>query len=185
MRISKRERDAELARSFIDAAGVILLLTTSDPISDRFWSKFELRDGHWLWTRAKDSRGAGQFGIAPSVTVKANRFAWEQTVGRIPDGMVLTRLSSCPYVECANPECHGLATKAEAAGAAGRRGGRGKLAPRPRAVPVACSQQAVDVLYAMQQRGIPKLQILRFGRRLGLGPTTVQHIIKGNARGVR
>lgn len=68
--------------------------------SDRFWDQVEKRDGHWLWTGGKSS-GYGLFGRSDGRTQQAHRFAWEDLIGPIPDGLVLDHLKD----RCGNRAC--------------------------------------------------------------------------------
>lgn len=68
--------------------------------SERFWSKVEKTDTCWLWTAAKNTDGYGRFkGI--DRLVQAHRFAYEQLIGPIPEGLHLDHL--CRVRACVNP----------------------------------------------------------------------------------
>jgi len=74
-----------------------------DPrLPQRFWNKVTLSEnGCWLWTAFKDKYGYGRFhaGIQKTPQVAfAHRFAYENLVGPIPDGME-------PDHTCHNPAC--------------------------------------------------------------------------------
>lgn len=70
-------------------------------ISARFWSKVEKTDTCWLWTGATVNGGHGRFGIAGDEKIMAHRFAYEEMVGAIPEGLVLDHL--CRVPNCVNP----------------------------------------------------------------------------------
>jgi len=80
------------------------------PIEQRFWSKVNklgpmppqsVAPGLcWEWTRAKTSGGYGQFWVKPRKVV-CHRFAYEQLVGPIPEGLQLDHL--CRNRACVNP----------------------------------------------------------------------------------
>jgi HNH endonuclease len=53
-----------------------------------------------LWTRAVDSQGYGQFKVRYK-NLKAHRWAYEQWVGPIPEGLTLDHL--CRVKKCVNP----------------------------------------------------------------------------------
>lgn len=66
----------------------------------RFWTKVHKTEDCWFWLGARDRDGYGQFHPTgrPGVMVKAHRFAYELTVGRIPVGFLV-----CHH--CDNPPC--------------------------------------------------------------------------------
>lgn len=63
-----------------------------------FWSRVDKTDGCWLWTSTVVWNGYGQFRIN-NRRVYAHRFAYEQVVGPVPDG--LDHL--CRNRRCVNP----------------------------------------------------------------------------------
>lgn len=70
---------------------------------ERFWSKVDVRgyEECWLWVGAlTGGRGYGSFHLDRR-RVKAHRFAYEQMVGPIPDGLTLDHL--CRVRRCVNP----------------------------------------------------------------------------------
>ena len=70
--------------------------------ADRFWSKVEpATDGCWVWTGGKSNNGYGRFTVGSSSRVYAHRFAYEDQVGPIPDGLVIDHL--CRNRACVNP----------------------------------------------------------------------------------
>jgi len=71
------------------------------PMIDRFWMKVEKGPGCWSWTGAI-SDGYGSFAEGSKGRChKAHRFAYEQLVGPIPDGMQLDH--KCHNRSCVNP----------------------------------------------------------------------------------
>lgn len=82
-----------------------------DP-AERFWEKIDLSGDCWIWTLAPNGRaggygrggGYGRFTVSykPHVRVLAHRFAYEQLVGPIPEGMELDHL--CRNTRCVRPE---------------------------------------------------------------------------------
>lgn len=70
-------------------------------ITDRFWEKVDRRgpDECWQWLARKDRDGYGRFRDGP-LMVKAHRFAYEQMVGPIPDGLQIDHL--CRNRPCVN-----------------------------------------------------------------------------------
>lgn len=71
-------------------------------IAERFESKVLKTDGCWLWQRAKSSSGYGVFGVAWGHSMCAHRFAYEQAVGPIPDGLEIDHL--CSNRLCVRPD---------------------------------------------------------------------------------
>lgn len=73
------------------------------PAEYRFWPKVERTEGCWLWTAGLNDCGYGWFnpgaGMSP---VRAHRWAYEQIVGPIPEGLDLDHL--CRVRNCVNPE---------------------------------------------------------------------------------
>ncbi len=61
-----------------------------------FWSRVEKTDTCWLWTGALQRDGYGHFHRVK--TISAHRYAYEQLVGPIPDGMDL--LHTCDVRNC-------------------------------------------------------------------------------------
>lgn len=67
----------------------------------RFVNKITFSDsGCWLWTGGRTVRGYGLFWLNGN-DVRAHRFAYEEMVGEIPEGMVLDHL--CRVTTCVNP----------------------------------------------------------------------------------
>ena len=71
-------------------------------VSDRFWAKVNkaTSSGCWEWTAGKH-QDYGVFGISSTHLVKAHRFAYEEIVGPIPEGLILDHL--CRNRSCVNP----------------------------------------------------------------------------------
>lgn len=72
---------------------------------DRFWSKVEAVHplGCWEWTGAKVRGGYGRYRLGGGGReVMAHRYAYEELVGPIPEGMVLDHL--CRNTACVNPD---------------------------------------------------------------------------------
>jgi hypothetical protein len=73
------------------------------PIHERFWTCVEKTDSCWLWT-ASTSRGYGIFSWQIDHrrhTVQAHRYAYQQIIGAIPDGLQLDHL--CRIRRCVRP----------------------------------------------------------------------------------
>ncbi len=73
------------------------------PALDRFHEKYVVDDetGCWVWTAARGRDGYGRLWV-DGKSVLAHRFAYDQFVGPIPDGLVLDHL--CRNRACCNPE---------------------------------------------------------------------------------
>lgn len=71
------------------------------PPTQRFIEKWTLVDnGCWEWTGSRHPRGYGEF-FDGSTVVRAHRWAYEQFVGPIPEGLVIDHL--CRNTGCVNP----------------------------------------------------------------------------------
>lgn len=74
------------------------------PIENRFWDKVHKTGDCWIWTAQKDHSG---YGVTDSkkdgkrTRKQAHRVAYELTIGRIPEGLVLDHL--CRNPPCVNP----------------------------------------------------------------------------------
>ena len=74
--------------------------------ADRFWEKVNKTETCWLWTAtASEATGYGSFGVMRGrnepAKVGAHRWAYENLVGPIPDGLHLDHL--CRVRRCVNP----------------------------------------------------------------------------------
>ncbi len=68
----------------------------------RFWRHVEKHEsGCWLWTGGKTGGGYGTFMRTRGKSTVAHRFAYEEFVGSIPDGLDLDHL--CRVRHCVNP----------------------------------------------------------------------------------
>lgn len=67
---------------------------------ERFWAKVERSDDCWLWRGGISSSGYGHL-VRNGVNYMAHRYAYEQVVGPIPEGLVLDHL--CRVPPCVNP----------------------------------------------------------------------------------
>jgi hypothetical protein len=74
------------------------------PADERFWEKVTLAgdDACWEWTAAKSSDGYGSFNAGDCQIVSSHRWAYEQVVGPIPEGLELDHL--CRNRACVNPD---------------------------------------------------------------------------------
>lgn len=71
------------------------------PAAERFWSMVEKTEACWLWMGAKQPEGYGRFGAGKGRSPLAHRYAYEQLVGPIPDGLTIDHL--CRNTSCVNP----------------------------------------------------------------------------------
>ncbi len=73
---------------------------------ERFWSHVDKGPhpkGCWIWTASvTGSLGYGQFGIGNANMIRAHRFAWLLTRGKIPAGLGV--LHECDNPRCVNPD---------------------------------------------------------------------------------
>lgn len=71
----------------------------------RFWKKVDKTSTCWNWTGARTSGGYGNFSIVAvrknQDWIVAHRYAYQQLIGPVPDGMDLDHL--CRNRRCVNP----------------------------------------------------------------------------------
>lgn len=88
---------------------------TRRPIAERFWEKVDVRgaDECWPWTASTNGRGYGQIGAGGRYgkNVYAHRFAYEQLIAPIPEGMTIDHLCKSP--SCVNPAHMEVVTMSE------------------------------------------------------------------------
>lgn len=79
-------------------------LPTKAEYRKRFWSKVNKSGDCWVWTDALDGGGYGgiQIGGRNGKRVSAHRYAYEDLVGSIPEGLDLDHL--CRNRACVNPK---------------------------------------------------------------------------------
>lgn len=71
-------------------------------VAERFWAKVERDDDCWIWTGALVGAGYGHFNQGGEKRMMlAHRWAYEETRGPIPEGLVLDHL--CMTKACVNP----------------------------------------------------------------------------------
>ena len=68
---------------------------------ERFWSKVDASGDCWEWTGGVQRQGYGITYVDGPQRV-AHRWAWENLVGPVPDGLVLDHL--CRNKRCVNPD---------------------------------------------------------------------------------
>jgi hypothetical protein len=71
------------------------------PAPIRFWAKVDRSDGCWLWRGCAVPPGYGQFAPTRDKRIGAHRYAYEQLIGPIPEGLSLDHLCRTPL--CVNP----------------------------------------------------------------------------------
>ena len=76
--------------------------------AERFWPKVRQEGDCWIWQAALNNKGYGMFGRAPvpgkpgrPPLVLAHRWAYEEMIGEIPEGLELDHL--CRNPACVNP----------------------------------------------------------------------------------
>jgi len=67
----------------------------------RFWEKVDKSGDCWMWKAYTHRSGYGTFGIGQGKTAYAHRFAYEDTHGPIPEGLVIDH--RCFTRACCNP----------------------------------------------------------------------------------
>jgi hypothetical protein len=85
------------------------------PAEQRFWENVYIGQGHecWFWRGAPDRKGYGKF-RAGGRRYSAHRWAFENSVGSIPEGLSLDHIchnrdplclggNACPHRRCVNP----------------------------------------------------------------------------------
>ena len=76
----------------------------SKSTEERFWEKVSIptyKDDCWVWLGACDQKGYGMFQVSSYQTVRAHRWAYEDTTATIPKGLTLDHL--CRNHPCVNP----------------------------------------------------------------------------------
>lgn len=73
------------------------------PPEIRFWAKVKIDpEGCWLWQAGVDRKGYGIFMRKAGEHVMAHRFAYEDKIGKIPDGFWV--LHRCDIPGCVRPD---------------------------------------------------------------------------------
>lgn len=80
---------------------------TKRPLAERFWAKVDKTEGCWLWTGSLLHNGYGSFGVDGQCR-RAHRFAYELTVGPIPEGLHVDH--TCRNRNCVRPDHMRLVT---------------------------------------------------------------------------
>jgi len=68
---------------------------------ERFWAKVDKSGDCWIWTAYVLPVGYGQFGIRKTKMALAHRYAYEDAIGPIPDGLDIDHM--CHNRKCVNP----------------------------------------------------------------------------------
>lgn len=147
-------------------------MTTAD-LPARF-AKFILvhePTGCWVWTGRCNASGHGQYKVGGKV-VYAHRYAYEQLVGSVPEGLVLRH--RCPSAQCCNPDHLTPGTQAENVqdrviarrSACGERNGRAKLT----------AAQVAEII-ATYQRG--RIGYGTLARQYGVSERAISYIVNG------
>lgn len=89
-------------------ADVTAILPHEMTIEQRFWSNVDKGGpgGCWLWTGGSfNTDGYVRFALTHTITVMAHRYAYEQLIGPILDGLDLdhVRERGCRHRHCVNP----------------------------------------------------------------------------------
>lgn len=83
-------------------------MKTRKPLRRRFLEKVLYAtdgSGCWLWQAYIDASGYGRFNRGPGISPMAHRYAYEEFVGPIPDGLQLDHVKAlgCRHRHCVNP----------------------------------------------------------------------------------
>ena len=78
---------------------------------DRFMAKVRITPGCWLWMGGHNSLGYGLFRDGPKSQAGARRFAYQQFIGPIPEGLTVDH--ACRNPRCVNPDHLRLLTAAD------------------------------------------------------------------------
>lgn len=73
---------------------------TAEQIHAAFWSRVQKTPGCWLWTGARKNTGYGAFAVWGR-QVPAHRWAYQELIGPIPDGLQIDHL--CRTRACVRP----------------------------------------------------------------------------------
>lgn len=94
------------------------------PAWDRFWPKVDATGDCWEWTASRTRNGYGWFLESKGKAKVAHRWAYENLVGPIPDGLQIDHL--CRNRACCNPDHLDPVPRLENV----CRGSRGRAKPR-------------------------------------------------------
>ncbi len=156
------------------------------PAPERFWRKVDTSagpDACWNWTGGRKRRGYGNFCVvrATNTFVNTHRYAYEQTYGPIPAGLVVRH--KCDNPPCCNPAHLELGTPADNRRDAMERGRlkRGKMTQeqRHRMSRARATLSDESVREVMALRGI--VPAPKIAARYGVKPCVVYGIWEGNS----
>lgn len=94
-------RDEKLDLDAIEARAKAATLHRFMPVAERFWRRVNRDATCWTWRGGVTSNGYGTF-TDRGRRVSAHRYAYEQSRGAIPAGLVLDHL--CRNRRCVNPD---------------------------------------------------------------------------------
>jgi hypothetical protein len=141
-------------------------------MSDKFWERIEKlanESGCWLWTGNLDSYGYGRFGKRKAIH-KAHRISYVMHKGEIPTGMCV--LHHCDTPSCVNPDHLYAGTHTD--------NNKDKVQRNRQAKGEKMGAAKLTPALVRDIRVIAKVFPDRFiAKHLGIGRTTITHIIKG------
>ena len=157
-------------------------------MKDYLLSRYMERDGCWIWTAAKNSRGYGHFTYARR-TYYAHRVSYEVFKGAIPEGMFACH--TCDTVDCINPDHLWVGTHAENMADMRRKGrslagdrswskrNRHRLSRGETHYAARLSDADVDRIRELRANGASRQEVAEM---YGLHPVYVSKLTNGRAR---
>ena len=150
-------------------------------VQDRFWAKVEKGDGCWEWKGAIKNTGYGVFQIGTwgaSKIIKAHRYSWELSNGKIPDGLWV--LHKCDNRKCVRPDHlflgDAFANMSDCA-AKGRLGSQIHPEARPRGAShwkSTLTQEEVDLIRERRKKGERTKDL---AEEYGVGRHTISNVV--------
>jgi predicted XRE-type DNA-binding protein len=147
-------------------------------IDDRIKNYVRKTRSCWIWIGYKNELGYGRITIGHGKQVKAHRFIYEQTYGKIPDGM--NALHKCDNPSCVNPRHIYLGTQKDNV--------RDMMKRKRGGYKVFCGEshwnrkldmEKVELIKKLWQEG--ELFQREIGEKVGISQQVVSKVINGKA----